>query len=97
MNRAVAYVGLGWDARASPRHNGFQPLHRFFVRRAANIPGSVIVIVREKPGGFAVPEHTCGPIALVSLRRVVSPDRPNSGFSCNGGSGLLRSVSIPPP
>src|SRR5882757_2289741 len=60
------------QAHISFRHDGFESLYRLFIRSTTYITGSVVVIVREKTGCFAIPEDAGSPVPLVSLMVMVS-------------------------
>ena len=45
----------------------FEALHRFLVRRPADVAGTVIVVIGEQPTHFSILLDTRGPIVLVAL------------------------------
>src|SRR5439155_22078927 len=45
----------------------FEALHRFLVRRPADVAGTVIVVIGEQPTRFSILLDTRGPIVLVAL------------------------------
>src|ERR1700686_4000670 len=54
-------------ARRALRDDGFQPLHGFLIRSAADVARAVIVIVREYAADFTIPLDARGPIVLILL------------------------------
>src|SRR5579862_1183688 len=87
MNRAIAHLhfrplgmrlprrkvfSLRWQAGDSLGHDGFQPLHSFFIGTSANVAGAVIVIVGEHPADFPVVQDAPSPVILVSLALAVA-------------------------
>src|ERR1035438_5612660 len=51
-----------WKARCAFSDDGFQPLHRFLIRSAADVARAVIVIIGEYPADFTIPLGGAFPI-----------------------------------
>ncbi len=53
------------QARHALRDDGFETLHRFLVRRSADVAGAVIMIISEHAADLAVQLDACRPITLM--------------------------------
>src|ERR1022692_5020931 len=49
------------------RDDGFEPLHRIFVGRPADVARAVVVVVREHAADLAVLHDARGPVVLISF------------------------------
>ena len=63
---------LWWKARRALGNYRFQPLHGIFIRRSADVPCPVIVVIRKDAADCAVVLYSCRPIVLIPVFSAVA-------------------------
>ena len=68
-----AHVARGRHAGFAMRHDRFKPFHRRLIGRAADIAGSVVVIIGKDAGDLAVVLHAISPVGLEVAQLFILP------------------------